>query len=62
MATPEPSTSPSSKLPRVVVIVLAVVAACLVVSVCAMVVLALLGPAVGNVFSNIITDLGTPVP
>jgi hypothetical protein len=37
--------------------VLLAVAACLVI-----VVLALMGPAIGSVFSGIITELGTPVP
>jgi Yip1 domain len=41
----------------------AVLAGILVLVAClAIVALALMGPAIGNVFSNIITDLGTPTP
>ena len=62
MATPYPPSAPSGKLPKVVVALLILVGACAVVSVGAIAVMALLGPAIGNVFSNIITDLGTPIP
>ena len=62
MATPLPSTPPTSKLPKVIIVVLALVTACVILSVCVIVVLALLGPSVGNVFSDIITNLGTPTP
>jgi len=62
MASEAPSTTPTSKIPKVVVILVVLVLSCIVVSVCVIVLLALMGPAVGNVFSNIITTLGTPTP
>lgn len=61
------AASPSSgrKLPTWAIILIVVVAlgicaggACLLVPV----ILTLLGPSIGNVFSNMIEEMGTPVP
>jgi hypothetical protein len=41
--------------------VIVVVALCVLIPVCVICLLALLGPAIGNVFSNIILNM-TPVP
>ena len=40
----------------------AVLALCILIPICVIVILALLGPSVGNVFSNIIQNLPTPTP
>jgi hypothetical protein len=45
----------------IAIVVAAVVAACVLIPVCTIVVLALLGPAIGSVFSNIVTSL-PPAP
>ena len=34
----------------------------ILIGLCIIIVLALMGPAIGDVLSNIITELGTPVP
>ena len=41
----------------VIAIILAVLVVCLLIPLCTIVILALLGPAIGNVFSNIILGL-----
>jgi hypothetical protein len=46
--------------PWVIVAIIVVILICCCLAV--FVILALLGPAVGTVFSNIIEELGTPVP
>ena len=47
----------------IVAIILAVLlCCCILIFVVVPVILALLGPSVGTVFSNIIEELGTPVP
>jgi hypothetical protein len=58
----QPAAPTKSRLPTAVVVILVVLAACILLCVCAVVVLALFGPATGNVFSNIIEQLGTPAP
>jgi len=62
MATPPPTAPSTSGLPKVIIVLLVLAVACVILSVCVIVVLALLGPSVGNVFSNVITTLGTPAP
>ena len=62
MASETPGTTPTSRIPKVVVILAVLVLACIAVSVCVILLLTLMAPAVGNVFSNIITTLGTPTP
>jgi flagellar basal body-associated protein FliL len=44
-----------------IVVIVVVVLLC-ALALCVVVALALLGPALGNVFSNIVTELGTPTP
>lgn len=57
-----PSASPSRNIWVTVAIVAAVlVAACILIPICTIVVLALLGPAIGNVYSNILTSI-PPTP
>jgi hypothetical protein len=47
----------------VALVVAVVVLVCILSSICIIVVLALMGPAIGNVFSSIVTSLPpTPVP
>jgi hypothetical protein len=46
----------------VAIVVVVVLCCCILVAVVIPVILALLGPSVGTVFSNIIQELGTPVP
>jgi small neutral amino acid transporter SnatA (MarC family) len=58
----QPSATTQSKLPVAIVVILVLLVACVLLCVCAIVVLALLGPTTGNVFSNIIQEIGTPVP
>ena len=53
MATPPPSTPRRSDLPKAIVAFLAFLAACVLVSVCAVVLLALLGPSIGNPFPRL---------
>ena len=58
METPQPA----KKGPSTVLIVVSVlVALCIIIPICTICVLALLGPAIGNVFSNILQNM-TPVP
>ena len=55
-----PGTQPKSGLPIWAIILIVVVAAplCLILaSVCVIAILTLLGPAIGNVFSNIVTGI-----
>jgi len=53
--------SPKKKMnPWVIVAIIGVILVCCCLAV--FVTLALLGPAVGTVFSNIIEELGTPIP
>jgi hypothetical protein len=48
---------------RTILIVLAViVGACCLLSICVIVMLSLAGPAIGDVFSEVVRELGTPVP
>ncbi len=63
MQTPQP-TSPTatSKLPTIVIIIAVLLIVCVLAACCVIVVLAMLGPSVGNVFSNIIENLPTPTP
>ena len=44
------------------IVLLVILAACILIPICIIVILALLGPSIGNVFSEIIQNLGTPVP
>jgi uncharacterized membrane protein len=54
----EPVSPPAkSKLPAVVIVILVLLAACIVIPICVIVILALLGPAIGNVFSNIVLNV-----
>ena len=54
MENPVPAAPPAkSKLPVVIIVILVLLAACIVIPVCVIALLALMGPAVGNVFSNI---------
>jgi len=63
METPQPASQPAkSKLPIIVIVVLVVLALCILIPICVVVILALMGPSVGNVFSNIIQNLPTPTP
>jgi hypothetical protein len=62
---PETEQPPKKKLSgwviALIVLGVVIVCACLIVLLIP-VVLALLGPSVGNVFSNVINNLGTPTP
>ncbi len=59
---PQQPTAKSGKTWIVVVVIVALVlAACVIVPLCVVLLLALLGPTVGNVFSNIITSI-PPTP
>lgn len=59
---PQQPTGKSSKTWIVVVVIVAfVLAACVIVPICLILLLALMGPTVGNVFSNIITSI-PPTP
>ena len=62
MDAPQPAVPTKSKLPTAVVVILVVLVACILLCVCSVAVLAILGPATGSVFSNIIQELGTPMP
>ncbi len=56
--TDQPTPAPSKgKIPTVIVILLILLALCIVIPCCIIVLLSLLGPAVGNVFSNIILEI-----
>ena len=59
-----PAASPDSRsvLLIVVIAILAVLMICIVIPICVIVILALLGPSIGNVFSNIIQNLPTATP
>jgi len=63
METPQPASPPAkSKLPIIIIVIVAVLALCILIPICVIVILALMGPSVGNVFSNIIQNLPTPTP
>jgi hypothetical protein len=64
MQTPQPDSPPAkSKLPLVIItIVVVLLIVCVLIACCVLVVPALLGPSVGNVFSNIIENMPTPTP
>ena len=63
METPQPASQPAnSKLPIIIIVIVAVLALCILIPICVIVILALMGPSVGNVFSNIIQNLPTPTP
>lgn len=62
MDVPQPAAPAKSRLSTTAVVILVVLAACILLCVCSVVVLALVGPATGNVFSNIIQELVTPTP
>jgi hypothetical protein len=55
---------PKSKLPVWAIVLIVVVALCILIPVCVIAILALLGPSIGNVFSNVLQNLvtATPVP
>lgn len=58
-----PAEAPSKgKVPVIVVILIVVLALCILIPCCLYGILLLLGPAVGNVFSGIISNLLTPTP
>jgi Flp pilus assembly pilin Flp len=64
-ATPVPSAEPEKKSNTGKVILIIVAILLVICCLCAVVILAvpsLLGPSIGNVFSNIIEGLGTPMP
>jgi len=58
METPQPAQKGPS---TILIIVIVLVALCIIIPICIICLLALLGPAIGNVFSNIIQNM-TPVP
>ena len=63
METPQPASQPAkSKLPTIVIIIVVLLIVCVLAACCVIAVLTLLGPSVGNVFSNIIENLPTPTP
>ena len=63
METPQPaSPAAQSKLPIIIIVILVVLALCILIPICIIVILAMFGPSVGNVFSNIIQNLPTPTP
>lgn len=61
MEAQQPAAKPSKTWVVIVIVVVLLLAACASVPLCAGLLLALMGPAVGNVFSNIITSL-PPTP
>ena len=62
MTIPPSDTPSKSRFPRIIIVVLGLFGVCMLASIAVIVVLALLGPAIGTVFSNIITNLPTPTP
>jgi len=44
-------------IPTVIMIIIALPLLCILVAICVIVILALLGPAIGNVFSNIVLNV-----
>jgi len=62
MQTPQPASPATSKLPTAVIVIVALVIVCILACICVIVILALLGPSVGNVYSNIIENLPTATP
>jgi hypothetical protein len=58
----EPPKKKTNPWVIVAIVVVVVLCCCILVAVVIPVILALLGPSVGTVFSNIIQELGTPVP
>jgi hypothetical protein len=55
--TEEPEEEKKGGLPTWAIILIAVAIVLCVLPICVIVILAILGPAIGNVFSNIITEL-----
>ena len=63
METSQPASPPTkSKLPTILIIIAALLIVCVLIACCVIAIPALLGPSVGNVFSNIIENLVTPTP
>jgi len=63
MQTPQPASPPAkSKLPTILIIIAVLLVVCVLAACCIFVILALTGPSVGNVFSNIIQNMPTPTP
>jgi hypothetical protein len=63
METPQPaSPATKSKLPTIVIIIVVLLVVCVLAVCCVIAALTLLGPSVGNVFSNIIENMPTPTP
>ena len=62
MTAPSSDTPTSRKFPKILIVVLVLFGVCMLTSIAVIVVLALLGPAIGSVFSNIIVNLPTPTP
>jgi hypothetical protein len=61
MATVQPVSQPRSTGKTIAIVVGVIVAVCILGTLCVFVTLALLGPAVGNVFSSVVTSL-PPTP
>jgi hypothetical protein len=59
MSTP-PSENKTMK--TIIIVVVILLALCICLPVCVIVILALLGPSIGNVFSNIVDNVGLVSP
>jgi hypothetical protein len=57
MTSQPPSAPGKGKIPALVVILIILLVLCIVLPCCIIVLLSLLGPAVGDVFSNIILEI-----
>ena len=63
MQTPQPDSPPvKSKLPTILIIIAVLLIVCALAICCVIAILTLLGPSVGNVFSNVIENLPPPTP
>ena len=62
MTSPASDTPSNKRFPKLLMVILVLFGVCMLASIAVIVILALLGPAIGTVFSNIITNLPTPTP
>lgn len=60
MTTSQPAQKSTGR--TILIIVAVIVGLCILIPICVIVILALMGPAIGNTFSNIIQNLPTPTP
>jgi hypothetical protein len=62
MTNPPPAAQNKGKIPGIVIGLLVFILACVVIPCCLFIVLYLLAPSVGDVFSGILSTIQAPIP